>query len=95
MPVNMNIVSGPEYQARREEEKSSEHEMVQNERMRKRAEEMVDSDHELAVEIRNTMEDGRGYIGLNEEEIGKLAESGYDRELIKMIAEEVEKKIVH
>ncbi len=95
MPVNMNIVSGPEYQARREEEKSEGHEMVQNERMRKRAEEMVNSDHELAVEIRNTMEDGRVYIGLNEEEIGKLAESGYDRELIKMIAEEVEKKIVH
>ncbi|TSD00214.1 MAG: hypothetical protein Athens071425_639 [Parcubacteria group bacterium Athens0714_25] len=93
MPVNMNIVSGPEYGAQGKENNSN-HQELQEERMQKRADEMIESGHELAEEIREIMSGGeRGFVGLNEEEIKKLAESGYDRRLIEIISAKMEDRI--
>ncbi|KKP70511.1 MAG: hypothetical protein UR69_C0004G0026 [Candidatus Moranbacteria bacterium GW2011_GWE2_35_2-] len=93
MPVNMNFVSGPEYGAQGKENNSN-HQKLQEERMQKRADEMIESGHELAEEIREIMSGSeRGFVGLNEEEIKKLAESGYDRKLIEIISAKIGDRI--
>ncbi|MCK9379376.1 MAG: hypothetical protein M0P97_04515 [Candidatus Moranbacteria bacterium] len=93
MPVNMNIVPGPEYGAQGREN-DSEHKKVQAERMQERADEMIESRHELAEEIRKIINSNGGeFVGLNEEAIKKLAESGYDRKLIEMISAKIGDRI--
>ncbi|HBO16662.1 MAG TPA: hypothetical protein DD451_01520 [Candidatus Moranbacteria bacterium] len=89
----MNFVSGPEYGAQGKENNSN-HQKLQEERMQKRADEMIESGHELAEEIREIMSGSeRGFVGLNEEEIKKLAESGYDRKLIEIISAKIGDRI--
>lgn len=93
--VNMNFTPSPEYQIGKREDDNKNHEEIQNERIQKRAEEMVLNNDELAVSVKKMMEkDERNFIGLEEDEIAKLEKKGYDKKLIEMIVAEIAKRMV-